>query len=91
MAFAFLLLVHAVHHVRHPADATLDATKFEIGKELEDAFEYQRGELANLRKGMFQGVTDGEVIDRVEAESRHAQTAVGRDRHVELCASSQSG
>ena len=38
VAFALLLLVHAIHHVRHPADAAFDAAELEIGEELKDAF-----------------------------------------------------
>ena len=84
VAFAFLFFVHAVHHVGHPADAALDAAEFEIGEKLKHAFEHQGGELANLRERMLQRVADGKVIDGIQAERWHAQTAVRRHRHVEF-------
>src|SRR6266511_3282489 len=47
MAFSFLLFVHPVHHVRHPADAALDAAESKIREELEYSFEHHSDELAD--------------------------------------------
>src|SRR6266545_1150291 len=84
MTFSFLLFVHAVHHVGHPADAALDAAESKIRKELEYPFKHHGDELADLRERMLQRVADSEIVHHVETERRHAQTAVSRNGHIQL-------
>src|SRR5499433_4338374 len=70
--------------MRTPTNAASDAAKTKLRKHLEDAFEHQADKMAHLREGMFQGMGDGEVAQEIEPQRRHAQSPVGRNRHVQF-------
>src|SRR4029077_11355494 len=81
---AFLLFVHPVHHIRHPACAAFDAAKAKVGKQLEDSFEHHADELADLRERVLQRMGHSEIRRAVETQRGHAQTAVGGNRYVQF-------